>query len=302
MKVVYIAGYGRSGSTILDIMLGDQPNIVSLGEVVYLYEDVINGLRTCSCGCEYETCELWGEVINSVELDRHREIVRKVESRKNLPSLLANTLAEDTKVSYRKHSRSLFRKIADTSGSNVIVDSSKSARDAAGRFWALSNIAGLDVFVLHLVRDARSTVRSVVSKGRNPVLEGHGEEKQFPGLRTAFGWMLSNTTALCMGKMMPSNRYLRVRYENLRENYESEISRISEFIGENIDNVVEQISNGKSFRVHHNTGGNRVRLNREVQFRTSSSQSSRDELPARYEIAVTLVGGWLLRYFGYDLF
>ena len=37
--IIYIAGYGRSGSTVLDIMLGDHPRIFSGGELTYLFDD-----------------------------------------------------------------------------------------------------------------------------------------------------------------------------------------------------------------------------------------------------------------------
>ena len=36
-QIIYIMGYGRSGSTLLDIILGNHPEIQSLGEVALFY-------------------------------------------------------------------------------------------------------------------------------------------------------------------------------------------------------------------------------------------------------------------------
>ncbi len=36
-KVIFITGTGRSGSTLLDMMLGNDPKGISLGEVVALF-------------------------------------------------------------------------------------------------------------------------------------------------------------------------------------------------------------------------------------------------------------------------
>ena len=33
VTLCYIAGFGRSGSTVLDVLLGNHPEVLSLGEV-----------------------------------------------------------------------------------------------------------------------------------------------------------------------------------------------------------------------------------------------------------------------------
>jgi len=65
-KIIYIAGLGHSGSTILDMALGCHPMIIGLGEVARLLKankehfqsDEFNSL-ICSCGMRAMTCPFW---------------------------------------------------------------------------------------------------------------------------------------------------------------------------------------------------------------------------------------------------
>ena len=61
-KILYIAGYGRSGSTVLNIILGNHSSITSVGELSFLPEDWTNHHRVCSCGAPYHTCEFWKDL------------------------------------------------------------------------------------------------------------------------------------------------------------------------------------------------------------------------------------------------
>lgn len=46
-EVFYIAGYGRSGSTVLDMLLGMHPAILGMGELTHVFEYWL-GDETCS--------------------------------------------------------------------------------------------------------------------------------------------------------------------------------------------------------------------------------------------------------------
>ena len=62
-KVLYIAGSGRSGSTILDNILGELDGFVSAGEVRFLWERGMRDDRTCACGEPFSSCPFWGDVL-----------------------------------------------------------------------------------------------------------------------------------------------------------------------------------------------------------------------------------------------
>ncbi len=67
------------------------------------------------------------------------------------------TLDDPRFARYAEYTGALFNAIADLSGADVIVDSSKSP----ARALALSRTPGLDVRMLHLVRDVRGVAYSL---------------------------------------------------------------------------------------------------------------------------------------------
>ena len=65
LPVVYIAGYGRSGSTVLERMLDLHDSIVASGELCNLFAVLAGGNRRCACGAQLESCVFWGRVIEA---------------------------------------------------------------------------------------------------------------------------------------------------------------------------------------------------------------------------------------------
>ena len=49
-KIIYIAGYGRSGSTLLARILGSHENIFTVGELINFLNLVNIDDSICSCG------------------------------------------------------------------------------------------------------------------------------------------------------------------------------------------------------------------------------------------------------------
>ena len=62
VKVLYIAGWGRSGSTILTNLLGQVPGFFSGGELRYLWERNLAGGHECGCGEAFLDCKIWSRV------------------------------------------------------------------------------------------------------------------------------------------------------------------------------------------------------------------------------------------------
>lgn len=69
-KIVYIAGLGHSGSTILDMSLGTLPGVVGLGELKSIMDDHSRERHytsVCSCGKKAVNCVVWKEVPHLLE-------------------------------------------------------------------------------------------------------------------------------------------------------------------------------------------------------------------------------------------
>ena len=60
--VLYVGGLGRSGSTLLDRMLGRLDDVWSVGELVHLWERGVKENNRCGCGQPFADCQFWGRV------------------------------------------------------------------------------------------------------------------------------------------------------------------------------------------------------------------------------------------------
>ena len=296
-KILYIAGYGRSGSTVLDVILGNHPDIVSVGELAYLLDDWGEPDRHCACGRLYRQCTFWKHLPDVVSVSEDiRRIVRHIEKRSRTFPILSGTVNLERQREYRVFQRRLFSYIQEQSGKSIVLDSSKSARDTALRFYALSKIADLDVYVLHLVRDGRATMASCVRKGSNWALEGYRQPKRFPGLRAALGWTLTNSWTVALAKRYLSpDRYLQIRFGDLTSDPASVLNQIGQFVGVEAGILVEWVEQGKGFEVGHNVGGNRVRLEKQIHLRTDENTAGDGTLNWYHQLCFEAIGGWVQR-------
>ena len=62
-RLIFIASLGRSGSTLLDLLLGANPKIVGLGEVWKTLRLAADQQHACTCGQPGLECPVWGEVL-----------------------------------------------------------------------------------------------------------------------------------------------------------------------------------------------------------------------------------------------
>ena len=62
ITVVYLSGFGRSGSTLVERMLGAAPGWVNVGELVDLARSVARADELCGCGEPFSRCPVWTQV------------------------------------------------------------------------------------------------------------------------------------------------------------------------------------------------------------------------------------------------
>ena len=156
-------GRGRSGSTILDTTLGELDGFFSAGELHNLWKRGLARGQACGCGKPLPSCRFWSEVL---ELSREHlgrplpdpnEVVNWQDSFVR-PSHTGRLLQE-TRASvdpplkdYLDLLDCTYRAIADISGSQVIIDSSKRPAHAA----LLHLVPHISPYFVHLVRDPRA--------------------------------------------------------------------------------------------------------------------------------------------------
>jgi hypothetical protein len=302
LRVLYIAGYGRSGTTLLDIALGQHAAIAGAGEIATLSRHVWSHNEYCSCGQPASDCPLWGPIgrqwsgsfpLPSSIVDYKRE-QENIESILGFRRILRRTLTRRSFQSYAEKTFRLFEAIKHHSGKEIIVDSSK----LPGRALALTSIPGIDLFVVHLVRDGRGVAWSLLQSYKRDVKAGVQKEiRPKSALRTAARWCVVNVATEALRWKLGRGRYIRVKYEDLVVDPVPTLERIGEMIDLDLADIALKLQGGEPIQPTHQIAGNRLRMNKSI--RLVGDEAWRTHLPARERAAFDRLGGWLLRRYGY---
>lgn len=308
-RVLFVGGWGRSGSTLLDRVLGQVPGFFSAGEVREIWDGGCLRNRPCGCDKPFLDCEFWAEVgrqafggWQKLDLDEILRLRYAVDRPWLVPALRISfampRLAADV-ARYVDVLDALYRAIFDVSGAEVIVDSSKIPSHA----YLLRRLPWIDLRMLHLIRDSRGVAYSwqkVVTKDAGST--GHGEYlHRYGPVAASVRWLVYNgQTSGIAHRGVP---YRRLRYEDLMADPRKWTQRILEFAGaERRDADLPFITDHEvRFGHNHTVDGNPIR------FSTGSVQLRPDEewrrrlSPAR-RAAVSLITLPGLARYGYDPF
>ena len=262
-KLIYITGKGHSGSTILDLLLGNHPQISSGGEFRGLWKP--NHQKKCSCGRQILECDYWERIrkaymaaLNIDEEQFFQHPVCYVSSGKLriIPKLidlilvtgksqLFNNLADHFEYfnAYRQFSINvwtLYRVMCQINQNRFIVDSSKGSQ----RLMLLYMTNSQDMKVIHLVRDGRAVLHSELKRGRDDIKE------------IAREWKLINNHSLYSLGTIPSKNKIFIRYEDLCIDTTQVMGKLFEFL--DIDPIENFLLGG---REHHLVPGNALLRN-----------------------------------------
>ena len=265
-EVLYVGSWGRSGSTLLDLILGQIPGFRSVGELRFLWERGLVERQRCGCGVPVPDCPFWGAVLEEafgstggVDPEAMLALWRRVDGLARLPWLLAprRPAALDADVrAFRTVLGRLYQAVRTVSGDSVVVDSSKYA--AYGLL--LAGVPGLDLRVLHLVRDSRAVAYSWTR--RKPMPEVTTDERYMPlkrPWRSAVFWDLENLgLQLLRGWVLD---YQVLRYEDLGTDPRAALSGVLGRMG--IDADLGFLSGGRlQLGPNHTVAGNPLRFRR----------------------------------------
>jgi hypothetical protein len=333
VKVLKITGLGRSGSTILDVVLGNHPQIESVGEVGNLvrngwisYESLrgIDPKRLrvplCTCGKRLdvlyvdtpdEACPFWSSVRGEWVERTDRDSIESYPKLQNdfelkrrwsrygldpLPRLLYEKRRPSAPFrSYARLTRAFFESIRAVSGKPIIVDSSKSPV----RTFALGMIPGIDLYVVHLVRDGRGVITSLRKTFKKDLQAGiMWDHTGKPMWKTVVRWIVLNLVSEWICIQLGPKRTMRLRYEDFVADPKSALERIGSLIEVDLRDVADAASSGKPMQAGHNIGGNRTKKSGTITLRPDA-QEWRTALSPTEQLLSWMSMGWLLRRYGY---
>ncbi|HEX2181092.1 MAG TPA: sulfotransferase [Rubrobacteraceae bacterium] len=237
VKVLYVVGLGRSGSTILSNSLGQIPGFFSGGELNFIWRHNVIENRLCGCGRPFRECPVWTKVMDEayggMDGVDPREMMRlqNLGTRtRHIPSMLTEkgrrTLAERLEKLLISYGR-LYEAIGEVTGSRVIVDSSK--EPAHG--FAMGMVPGVDFYALHLVRDPRAAAYSWSKKKPQPDTDTREHMVRFSPTKSSALWDSWNASAEALWRRTPE-RYLRIRYEDFVSAPRESFEKILRLVGE----------------------------------------------------------------------
>jgi len=286
-KIIYIAGYGRSGSTILDMILGATDNVVGAGELTYIYDELKSG-HSCSCGQLLVDCDVWGSYVKSLDFDLKEacEVVRRVDKRNSLFFSRKKDVDEEDCLLYRGLSEGVFDYLFGR-GNVIVIDSSKTAANAAYRPIAIKKILNIDICVIHLQRSFWSVAKSLL-KGSNKSLSGKSDDRvsffsqcglrfgsvtfDYRGgfvmsmLRGALGYYFANKSARILRAEIGDEYYYHLKYEDFLKNPTVKLLEISEKFNVDFSDSIKILEDKNSIKVGHLIAGNRVSKQRYIDF------------------------------------
>jgi hypothetical protein len=307
-KVLYIAGWGRSGSTIIDNILGEIDGFFSGGEVHYLWERGLVEGRKCGCGRRLTECPVWSRVLERLATDEiaasaspaqvvrwQRESVRVRHSFGLVRVTRDRVRLNESLDLYTRLLGATYAAIAEVTGARVIVDSSKRPSEAS----ALHLVPGISPYAVHLVRDPRAVAyswhrrKAHLDRGAPTEMRRHGT------VASTLSWTLWNS-AIEMVRRSGHFESMRLRYEDFVGDPKRSIEAIVDMVGEEMSSLPFVDETTVRLSGNHTISGNPSRFSTgDMPVRADDDWIRKQSLRDRM-IATSLAAPLLHRY-GYRL-
>lgn len=258
-RLVYILAASHSGSTLLAMLLGSHPEIATVGELKFNALGDAN-LYRCSCRKEIRRCSYWHELGRAmacrgfefdpcdartdfgVSSSRYARRLLRPLHRGALLEFVRDAglhLSATWKKEYDRiqaRNGALVDSIAEVSGKNIVVDSSK----VAVRLKFLLRNPRLDIRVIRLVRDGRAVALTYTDSAQF----ADAAEREFRGggmgilgdyprmtmSEAARAWRRSNEEAEALLRRLDGSRWMEVRYETLCTQTRATLDKIFAFL------------------------------------------------------------------------
>lgn len=220
MKIVAVCGSGRSGSTLLSLLLSQDESVFNLGQLRHLWRSFERN-EPCTCGQGLRACEIYGRVLTAdSDLDavqRHaKSFCRDAEGRSDWNDPATRDVLRENHGEFLGNLAATLAAIAGRTNASTFVDTSKISELAL----AFDLLPEVDVYLLNLVRDPRAVACSWYKKNSSlfstakKARDWSSRQRRLEGWRPALG-----------------SHFITVRYEDLASSPQQEIDRVSTWAG-----------------------------------------------------------------------
>lgn len=238
LRIIYIGGWMRSGTTLLCEMVGAFRHVVPVGELSGIWRAADRD-EPCSCGESILACPVWGSALRAVEakhgVSRGDYAEWAQRARRVLKSRSAWSLARLSPGEpatwpprvreYVEVMDTLLRSVQDITDAVALVDSSK----LAPSYLMDRLLPGVRVDLLHIVRDPRAVANS---ERKTRIRSGPSADLLPPGrsvLQSVLFWSGFNLTVRMFARSVDS--YYRLDYASLTRSPDTQLDEIARHLG-----------------------------------------------------------------------
>lgn len=308
IKLIYILGFARSGTTILGNLLGEVDGFVHVGELCRLWRRAAFLRDRCGCDRQMVDCPLWSQVIPRAfqNLDGSPTPMaledcisngwarqKKAEESTTLRGLVLGKEASPAVKEYGRLMEEVLTEVARLSEARVIVDSSKLIVPSA----YATEMPGIRPYFVHVIRDSRGAILSRQRKhaprrGETAVLNAKTT------LADCFRWTRSNVVPRFLARH--GQDQLVLHYERFVSDPAGTLRSILEWVDEPAGRLPLSDDGTAHFGVNHTVSGNRNRFTTgEVRFVLDDAWNR--TLRVRDYLLITALTAPLLSRYGYGM-
>jgi hypothetical protein len=255
-KIIYLIGAGRSGTTLLDIIIGNNDNITSCGE---LNRYLNRGGLPPKCETTSDCYVFWKKIKERLnytddQLKNLDKVSKVFEYHKGFFKKLIGISTTKNLAQYKQFHTQLFEAILAETPNTILVDSSK----YPGRASMLSEILPYEISYVYIKRNPVSVVRSFAKRDV---------------AQPSKNWLAANLyyftvnilCTLAVYQLKKRHKTTTITYEELVNNPISTLSQIESDLELNFSQVIDKAKKGDMLRVGNLIEGNRIRLKKEIR-------------------------------------
>lgn len=262
---VFLTSHAYSGSTLTSFLLGSHPEIATVGMLTGPADHLDLNTYRCSCGQLFQQDPFWQAVTQAVNrygvsysLDKHLGTRIELGSNPLIRRLRTNSLRSNKLEGIRDwlmfslwpgHKQAMHRlirrneifarAILDVSGKTVFLDTSKDPMRI--RYLRLSPY--IDLHVIHLIRDVRGVVASILSRRDDMNVR-----------QATHHWLVAEQNIRRHLESVPIERQIEVQYKDITTNTLETLNQLFTFVG------VQPLSDIADFReMNNHILGNKMR-------------------------------------------
>ena len=303
LKVVYIVGPGRSGSTLLGDILAQSSDVVHVGELfLYWKRREMMPPSRCGCGRPIPECPFWTAVTDyshwATDVDSAMaDEIYSLGSSRHWPMLWwQGRSGQEVWPNYGDRLAKLYEAIAEVSGARVIIDSSKQP----GPALVLANLKGIDPYFIHLTRDPRAVVRSWKTAKHDAVSPADALEA-LPPIRVTLNWSARALAAeLLVASRARPRGYKRLAWESFVKSPQATYRDVMRFIGEPPSSSAFVDDHSVHVQPSHTIAGNPGRREGGVR-KICLDEAWREELTSKERVAIAAASAPMMLRLGYPL-